>query len=85
VYFKKAEDLDSHITVTASEICQLRPGFAPEGLSAEQERRLRSRKKSGRDQSDDDRWRDMYKLLFPYEEVLSPCQLPVFPLPLLKD
>jgi len=58
-------------------MCDLVPGNPPEGITTDQERRLRSRKKSSRDQSDEGRWREMYQLLFPGEEVPSPYFEPI--------
>ncbi|KAH7311034.1 hypothetical protein BKA65DRAFT_163081 [Rhexocercosporidium sp. MPI-PUGE-AT-0058] len=72
VTFKTADQLNAHITVDAAIICQTKPGLPPEGISPDMERKLRSRKKSHPNQSDEDRWRDMYKLLFPDEEIPFP-------------
>lgn len=73
--FDNQQILNAHITVDATEICQVKPGHPPDGLTPEMERKLRSRKKAHRDQTDEDRWRDMYRLLFPNEDVPSPCKL----------
>src|ERR1700712_5790068 len=72
--FDNQQSLKAHITVDAIEICHVQPGHPPDGLTPEIERKFRSRKKAHRDQTDDDRWRDMYRLLFPDENVPSPCQ-----------
>jgi hypothetical protein len=72
--FKDQNLLDSHITVAATDICELKVGSPPEGITPEHERRLRSRKKTSRDQNDEDRWKDMYRLLFPNEQVPSSCK-----------
>ncbi|PMD24540.1 hypothetical protein NA56DRAFT_548026, partial [Hyaloscypha hepaticicola] len=72
IHFRTQEKLDLHLTVAAADICELKPGIALEGITGEQERCLRSRKKSSPDQSDEDRWRDMYNLLFPNENIPSP-------------
>ena len=76
--FKNQEQLDSHLTVATSDICDLQPGHPPEGITPEHERRLRSRKKTSPDQSEAERWKDIYKLLFPNEEIPSPCELAQF-------
>lgn len=76
--FKNQEQLDIHLTVDIASMCDLVPGNPPEGITTDQERRLRSRKKSSRDQSDEGRWREMYQLLFPGEEVPSPCKFDFF-------
>ncbi|KUJ19004.1 uncharacterized protein LY89DRAFT_509659 [Mollisia scopiformis] len=75
--FKNQEQLDTHLTVDIAAMCELVPGHPPEGITTDQERRLRSRKKSSRDQSDEGRWREMYQLLFPGEEVPSPYFEPI--------
>jgi hypothetical protein len=73
--FKSQEQLDFHMIVEASEICDVKPGSPPEGITVEHERHLRSRKKTSPNQTDCDRWKDIYKILFPNEEVPSPCEL----------
>ncbi|KAG9233783.1 putative resistance to glucose repression protein 1 [Amylocarpus encephaloides] len=75
--FKNQQRLDAHITVAASDICEVRPGTSPEGITADIERKLRSRKKSHPNQMDEDRWKEIYKLLFPGAEVPSPYFEPV--------
>jgi hypothetical protein len=70
--FKSQQQLDAHITVASEDICEVRQGPAPEGITPAIERQLRSRKKAHRNQSDEDRWRDIYKILFPNSEVPSP-------------
>ncbi|RDL29978.1 uncharacterized protein BP5553_10605 [Venustampulla echinocandica] len=70
--FKNQQQLDTHLTVAAQEICEIRPGNSPEGITPEIERRLRSRKKSHPNQTDEERWKDIYKLLFPNATVPSP-------------
>jgi hypothetical protein len=74
--FKIQEQLDSHLTVLDADICGLQAGCSPEGITPEHERRLRSRKKTSPDQTDEDRWKDIYRLLFPNEEIPSPCKFP---------
>jgi hypothetical protein len=72
--FKTEGELDSHMTVSAADICQVQPGHPPEGITQENQKRLRSRKKASPNQSDEDRWKDIYRLIFPNEEVPSPCK-----------
>jgi len=45
-----------------------------EGITAKMEKQLRCRKKAYRGQSDAERWKDIYKLLFPLEAVPDPCE-----------
>jgi hypothetical protein len=72
--FKTQEQLDVHVRVALNDVCELQNGIPPEGITLDQERRLRSRKKASPNQSDEERWRDIYKLLFPNEQIPSPCK-----------
>jgi hypothetical protein len=62
------------MTVSAAEICEVKIGQPPDGISAEDEQKLRSRKRRHPNQSDEDTWRDVYRILFPNEEIPSPCE-----------
>jgi hypothetical protein len=74
--FESQQQLDSHIKVAAVDICELTAGHPPEGISSETEKLLRRRKKSYAGQSEEERWKDIYRLLFPNDEdVPSPCKL----------
>lgn len=75
--FKNQQQLDAHLTVASANICSLIPGHPPDGITPENEKRLKSRKKIHPNQSDDSRWAEIYKLLFPNEEVPSPYFEPV--------
>src|SRR3569833_322223 len=72
--FEKETELDEHIMVPAADICETRPGTSPAGITPDQVNQLRSRKKSSRNQTDEDRWHDMYRLLFPNDVIPSPCE-----------
>jgi hypothetical protein len=74
------EALDAHLTVV--NICSLQTGQATEGLTADLEKKLKSRKKSSPDQTEEARWKEIYGLLFPNEVVPNPCKL-IITLPLL--
>jgi hypothetical protein len=69
--FPSQDELDSHFT--AIESCDLSSAKATEGITANVEKRLRSRKKTYRHQTEEDRWREIYQILFPEEEIPSPC------------
>jgi hypothetical protein len=69
-HFNTANDLSRH-TITG-DICEVRPGFPKEGITQDVERRLMKRK--GRDQSKVKKWEEMYSIIFPGEEVPSPCK-----------
>lgn len=70
--FKTDAALDAHLTVV--NICPLQIGQAAEGLTSDQEKRLKSRKKSSPDQSEEARWREIYGILFPNKVVPNPCE-----------
>ena len=44
-----------------------------EGVTHQQLEKLKSKKKISPDQSEEDRWKEVYKILFPTERVPSPC------------
>ena len=72
--FKNQESLDVHLH--SSEWCErVDSEVQVEGITAQIERRLRSKKKAYREQSDVDRWKEIYRILFPGSEVPSPCKL----------
>jgi hypothetical protein len=73
--FKAQEALDAHLTVL--NICPLQTGQAAEGLTPDLEKRLKSRKKSSPDQTEEARWKEIYALLFPNEVVPNPCEFTI--------
>lgn len=73
VEFKTQAELEAHSRST--NICDLAELTTPfEGITTEIEKKLRSRKKDSRVQSEADRWRGIYRVLFPDEVVPSPCK-----------
>ena len=73
--FKDNGALESHVSVAREDICEARPGPPPEGMTPEQEKQLRSRKRPARIQSEEDKWCNIYSLLFPNETIpSSPCE-----------
>jgi hypothetical protein len=70
--FKTGAALDAHLTVI--NICPLQAGETAEGLTSDQEKRLKSRKKSSPDQGEEARWKEIYGILFPNEVVPNPCE-----------
>jgi hypothetical protein len=54
--------------------CELKNFEQADGVTSEVYERLRSKKKVQRDQTEADRWKDIYKLLFPNEMIPSPCK-----------
>ena len=73
--FEAERDLENHLQ--AEDICHKRnSGDPPRGITAEQARVLRSRKKSPVAQSEEQRWMEIYQLLFPNEPCPdSPCMI----------
>ncbi|PVH75679.1 hypothetical protein DL98DRAFT_643694 [Cadophora sp. DSE1049] len=63
--FGDSKQLKAHITVDAALICQATFGKVPDGISDEMEQKLRSRKRTYRNQTEEDRWKEIYRLLFP--------------------
>ncbi|KAJ4307250.1 hypothetical protein N0V88_000631 [Collariella sp. IMI 366227] len=66
-HFEKPELLKNHQRADVS--CKLRER-APSGITEEQEKLLRTRAKSGL--SEEAKWEEMYKIIFPGEKVPSP-------------
>jgi hypothetical protein len=50
-------------------------GQPPEGITPKQVTELKSKAKLHPHQSEEDRWKEIFKLLFPNEDVPSPCKL----------
>jgi hypothetical protein len=72
--FQKADDLESHETLPKSEICETSEGQPPEGITPKLMKELKSKARSWPGQTEEDKWREIYKKLFPGTEVPSPCQ-----------
>jgi hypothetical protein len=54
--------------------CKLLEVVQQDGITNETVEKLRSKKKAHRDQSEEDRWREIYQILFPGEILPSPCK-----------
>jgi hypothetical protein len=71
--FDSEESLDQHIE--GIEGCQSNVSIqAVEGIDRKLEAQLRCRKKTFAGQTQADRWKEMYQILFPGEVVPSPCK-----------
>lgn len=71
--FKNATELDSHLTASVG--CDLKFWRAPEGITDAMERKLRLRKKAHQDQTEPERWMQIYSILFPGHQLPeSPCR-----------
>ncbi|CZR58599.1 uncharacterized protein PAC_08491 [Phialocephala subalpina] len=75
--FEDTNELTAHANRPRADICEATDGTAPEGVTTEQERKLRRKTRSYPNQSDESRWRDIYKVLFPG----YPVPLPYFEAP----
>ncbi|KAH6847597.1 hypothetical protein B0I37DRAFT_147976 [Chaetomium sp. MPI-CAGE-AT-0009] len=68
--FSDARKLEQHeMSVTGCEVLDIVP---PGDITTYQEKQLKSRKHTTRRQTDEEKWRDIYRLLFPGEEIPSP-------------
>ena len=67
--FDKPEQLKAH--QRASDPCELRER-APDAITEEQEKQLRTRAKPN--SSEEMKWEDIYRIIFPGETVPSPCK-----------
>ena len=69
--FNSQDDLDTH--VEAIQACEVKPDQAVDGITNKIKERLQSRKKAYPGQTEANRWGEVYQVLFPNEEVPSPC------------
>ncbi|KAE9371848.1 hypothetical protein N431DRAFT_410900, partial [Stipitochalara longipes BDJ] len=67
--FESAEQLNGHMNVSKADVCELVKGEPPEGVSEHQARALRPKTKRYPNQSDESRWNDIYRILFPNKPV----------------
>jgi hypothetical protein len=65
------DELKKHVLEAKG--CEVKEGQPVEGITSDIEKQLKSRKKTRRDQPEAERWQEMYRILFPMEEVPSPC------------
>jgi len=76
--FEVEEDLQLH--ARAPTPCQIREPEPIDGFTQDQEKRLRSRKKKpGEELTEPEKWRAMYRILFPdvaEDDIPSPCEYP---------
>ncbi|ROW13874.1 hypothetical protein VPNG_03638 [Cytospora leucostoma] len=82
--FLSDDGLEKHYQ--AQTPCQLRAGVKTlQGITSSQERQLRSRKRS--DKTEEDKWRDVYRVCFPLRENEDPIPIPspYFELPTVAE
>lgn len=72
--FRSVVALDTHRRVENA--CQLKNGERPKGITLAQERQLRNRKKNSVGQTDEERWMEIWTVLFPNDPCpQSPCTI----------
>src|SRR5580658_1178061 len=73
--FKNQEDLDNHID--AIQGCEVKPNSTQvDGITNRIKQRLQCRKKAHPGETEPERWKNIYNILFPNEDVPSPCKIP---------
>jgi hypothetical protein len=70
--FKHLDHLNAHLRNLVP--CEVRPEEPNEGITADIEKKLKSRKRAWPNQGEEGRWREVYQILFPNEEIPSPCK-----------
>ncbi|OCL14408.1 hypothetical protein AOQ84DRAFT_257243, partial [Glonium stellatum] len=66
--FNAESDLDVHLRSAPS--CEIQENAPMQGMSKEQEKKLRSKKRSADVQSEEDKWKAVYRILFPDDDLL---------------
>jgi hypothetical protein len=72
VLFKDQNAVNVHLMQQIA--CERKDIEHIDGVTTEIFEKLRSKKKAQKDQTEADRWKDIYKSLFPNEMVPSPCK-----------
>jgi hypothetical protein len=70
--FVTEEVLKTHFMAVKS--CELQPPSPAEGITDAIEKKLRSRKKTHREQSAEEKWKEIYGILFPNQSIPSACK-----------
>lgn len=73
--FNNSEEVDEHLKAVKG--CDLSLAEEAEGITAKIEKQLRSRKKTHKDQTEEERWEEMYRLIFPGDLIPSPYFEPI--------
>ena len=74
--FKTSEECEEH--QRAPQACETRSRVIADGYDRDQERLLRSKKKPAVVQSESDKWKQVWKTLFPEDgdnDIPTPCKL----------
>jgi hypothetical protein len=67
-----------HYSAPDDKLCKRQEGPTLEGITPDMATRLKARKRAPCPQSENDRWKDIYEVLFPNEPVPSPCEPPKY-------
>ncbi|PMD62059.1 uncharacterized protein K444DRAFT_611268 [Hyaloscypha bicolor E] len=68
--FGTEQDLKSHLVDRMP--CYFKEGDPPDGISAETQKALKSRKKAGQNVPQKERWKEIYQMLFPGHDIPDP-------------
>ena len=74
--FKTLEEHEEH--QRAPQVCQIKSRAIADGCDRDQERLLRSKKRSAAIKSESDKWKQVWKTLFPEDgddDIPAPCKL----------
>ena len=74
VLFKDQDAVNRHVIQPKS--CEVRDIEHADGVTMEIVAKLRSKKKTQQGHTEADRWKHIYRLLFPNEMIPSPCKFP---------
>lgn len=70
--FRNDRALDEHEMSFVG--CEVLSRHSPCDMTTHQHKQLRMKKHTSRRQTDEEKWTDIYRLLFPNEQVPSPCK-----------
>jgi hypothetical protein len=76
------DGLESHLQATT--VCDIMEKIIIEGFDQKQEEKLKSRKRNHLNQTEEQRWKEVYSILFPEgdeQDIPSPCRLNIYVLP----
>lgn len=74
--FKTVEEHEEH--QRATQACQIKSRAIADGCDRDQEKLLRSKKRSAVVKSESDKWKQVWKILFPEDtddQIPTPCKL----------
>jgi len=77
-----SDRLESHLQ--ASPVCDIKEKIMIEGFDKKQEEKLKSRKRNHQNQTEEQRWKELYNILFPEDneqDIPSPCTPNIYVLP----